>query len=1107
MCGFAKESRDLQLTEKYTLEEGMNESPKQQKIRPLSQWMHSALAKKTLLKMGARIAIIIAVAAAFSYFHIFSILNEQVDDSLQKYIVERGHKESITFLAAERNHEIFKQSFLDAWPKHETDNHETRFDDLFSQWPDGTWRLREKAFDGIVRADDTISQHISGYVGRNAPQTPRFHNKLLLSYDLIDRYADAWAMDYANLYVSMPENVNLVYWPGVRWGAQADATLDVNIEEWVYVVNPENNPQRVAVWTGLYFDPTADEWMVSLETPVDLKGEHLINIGTDILLNTLFQKVFNDHLEGAYNFIFRADGRIIAHPQQVDLLRLRKGLLDVSETNDEGLEHIVSRLTNDLAEIDERGLILNDDFVNAKLAVTRIKGPEWIFVTVYPHSLMAMAALKTVYIVALIGLLSLLLELIFLFRVLRQQVLEPVAVFDDFAHRFAAREFSSIDDLAASPFAKRNDEMGGLALAMVGMARSIEKYETRLKNIVAQRTEELGQANNVLQQESGERKRITAMLQIIAKEVSGLQGEQFFYTLSKFLSESLGADMVLIGRLIEHNSGVQSLSLMLDGKLLESTHFPLIGTPCQVVVESGTQIYNGNVQALFPEDHDLIDMGMNSYIGTRMLDSNGEAVGHLALFKRDTFEEHETVGLIIDSVSARAAYELDRQVTEEVILRQATTDSLTNLPNRAAFMTRLQQSLFHAERNGERLAVMFIDIDNFKLVNDQQGHAAGDHVLKVIANRLIKSVRKNDILGRLGGDEFIVALNDISDAQAPEQVARNILKEITQEISSENISFSMSCSIGISVYPDDATATDSLISHADVAMYRAKELGRNNYQFFKGAMNEDIEKNNKIELELRKAICMGELEVYYQPIMLLSDKSVYKLEALLRWKHPVMGMVMPDQFIPIAERSGLIIPMSEFVLAQVCEDYPRFKRHYKGLESISVNFSARQFRDENLVERVTSIVAERNVRCQCIEIEITESMFIDGRDLVTIQTLHELHDLGFKLALDDFGTGYSSLGYLKKVPIDTLKIDRSFIRDLMDDSDDLALVCSIIELAHSFRLAVIAEGVENLRQEEVLRQEGCDFAQGYFYAHPMPAAELLAMDENLAPILINDEIA
>jgi len=928
-------------------------------------------------------------------------------------------------------------------------------------------------------------------VGSNAPQTSRFHNKLLLSYDLIDRYADAWSMDYANLYVSMPENVNLVYWPGVPWGVQASADLDVNTEEWVTIASQENNPLRQPAWTGLYYDQTANEWMVSLETPVDIEGDHLINIGTDILLNTLFEQVFNDHLEGAYNFIFRADGRIIAHPLQLDLLRSRKGLLHVSETNDAVLKHIVNKLVEDSSAIGEQGLIIDDDFVGAKLAVTRIKGPEWFFVTVYPHDLMAAAALKTVYIVALIGLLSLLLELVFLFRVMRQQVLEPIRVFDDFSRRIAAREYSSIDELSLNPLCKRDDEIGALGLAMTGMARSIEKYETRLNNIVVQRTEQLDQTNVVLQQESSERKRITGMLQVIAKDVSGLQGEQFFHTLSVFLHESLGADMILVGRLVERGSGVQTLTLMMDGEAQENMYYPLTGTPCEVVIASGTHMYNGDVQAMFPGDQDLVDLGMNSYIGTRMLDSSGEVVGTLAVLKRSTFEQEETVCTIIDSLSARAAYEIDRQITEEVILRQASTDSLTQLPNRAAFMDRLQQSLHHAKRNDERLAVMFIDVDNFKLVNDQQGHAAGDLVLKTIASRLVKCVRKNDILGRLGGDEFIVALNNISDAYAPEQVARNILKEITRTINTGKTELTMSCSIGVSVYPDDAVAIDSLISHADVAMYRAKELGRNNYQFFKHAMNQDVEKNNLLELELGKAISRNELEVYYQPIILLADESVYKLEALVRWNHPEQGLVMPDHFIPIAEQSGLIIPLSEFVLDQVCKDYNRFKEHFKGLESISVNFSARQFRDADLVERVVSVVEGRGLRCGNIEIEITESLFIDVHDQTTLNTLHELSDSGFKLALDDFGTGYSSLGYLKKVPIDTLKIDRSFVRDLTDNPDDMTLVCSIIELAHSFRLAVIAEGVENQEQEDVLRKEGCDSAQGYYYARPMPADVLL----------------
>ena len=488
-------------------------------------------------------------------------------------------------------------------------------------------------------------------------------------------------------------------------------------------------------------------------------------------------------------------------------------------------------------------------------------------------------------------------------------------------------------------------------------------------------------------------------------------------------------------------------------------------------------------------------MGMKAYIGTRILDRSGEVIGHLAVLKRSVFEQPETVRLIIDSVSARAAYEFDRLLTERVILQQATTDSLTSLPNRSAFMDRLQQSLHQAERNGERLAVLFIDVDNFKLVNDQQGHAAGDLVLKIMASRLLKCVRKNDVLGRLGGDEFVVVLNDISSVDAPEIVARNMLKAITKGMDIEGQLLSMSCSIGISVYPQDATESDSLIRHADEAMYRAKDQGRNNCKFFIADMNKGMAINNLLEHDLRKAIASRELEVYYQPIMSLSDNSVYKLEALVRWNHPEKGMVMPDLFIPIAERSGLIIPLGDFVFEQACQDYLRFKQHFNRLESISVNFSARQFSDGGLIERITSVVASNKIRPCNIEIEITESLFIEDNDLASINALHELSRLGFKLALDDFGTGYSSLGYLKKVPIDTLKIDRSFIGGLSSDADDMLLVCSIIELARSFRLVVVAEGVETQEQEYILRNKGCNFAQGYYYAHPAPMDKLLTMLE------------
>ena len=501
------------------------------------------------------------------------------------------------------------------------------------------------------------------------------------------------------------------------------------------------------------------------------------------------------------------------------------------------------------------------------------------------------------------------------------------------------------------------------------------------------------------------------------------------------------------------------------------------------------------MQELFPDDKELVKHGLHSYIGTPMLDGKGNVVGHLAVLKRGKFEQNDLVQMVIDSVSSRAAYELMRQVNEEIIMRQATTDSLTMLPNRALFMDRLLQSLQQAERDSNQLAVIFIDVDNFKLVNDQLGHAAGDFVLKTISERLQPCIRKNDTLARLGGDEFIVLLNNIDDIYGPELVARNILKSVSEDICIGQTTITMSCSLGIAIYPNDSDDSDTLIKHADMAMYRAKKLGRNNYQFFTQVMNDDIEESNKLEHDLRQAIANKELEVHYQPIIRLADRVVCKLEALVRWNHPERGRVMPDQFIPIAERSGLIIQLSEFVLNQACEDFRQFRAKFAELEAVSINFSARQFRDQALVDRVTNIVDNHQLQNECIEIEITESLFIDGDDTVTIGTLHELKRKGFKLALDDFGTGYSSLGYLKKVPIDTLKIDRSFIRDLTVDPDDLALVSSIIELASSFKLDVVAEGVEDQSQEDILRVEGCEFAQGYYYARPSPKVDLLNYGE------------
>ncbi len=1060
-----------------------------------SKLRNSPLARKTLLQMSIRLSVVITIAALVSYFHIFGILNEQIRDSLKKYISERGQKESSIFLNAERNHRLFSEQFLQQWPDRKHQPKPEGFSNLFVLREDSGRRLHHDAFKGIPRNDGTSSRHISGYIGSNAPQTTEFFNKLKLTYDLIDRYGDAWTMDYANLYVSMPDNVNIVYWPGVAWGDQAEATLDVTTEEWVYIANTENNPDRYPVWTGLYHDQTVDEWMVSLVTPVDQENEHLINIGHDILLNTLFERVFNDKLAGTYNFIFREDARIIAHPDLVDQLRDHRGILYANETNDSMIADMVNLILGSRDQFDRQSIILEAPTTDALLAVTKINGPNWFFVTVYPNTLLSSTALQTAYIVSIVGIISLIAELIILFFVLKGQVLEPIGTFQRFSKEMGEGRFESIEALSSSAAYYRQDEVGELAGTMVNMASTIREHEENLIGEVAEKTLELSRTNEDLVQESRSRKEIMALLQTIAKDVSGLQGNNYFSTLGEFLSHSLDGDFVIICRLSEDQQHLHSLAAYLGKKQINNISYPIVGTPCEIVINEGPQLYNGDVQALFPDDQDLVDMGLNSYIGTPMYDSSGKAIGHLAVLKREHFQKSEKVSLIIESVSTRASSELIRHVNEEIITRQASTDDLTGLANRAVFLDRLSQAIHRAQRRQSQLAVVFIDFDHFKLINDRLGHTEGDKLLQIFSARLNQCIRGEDTVARFGGDEFIILLNDVNGISGPEQVTRSIQKSIGKEIVLAGISLTQSCSMGVAIYPDDGTNIDVLVNHADTAMYQAKELGRNNVQFFAPFMNREIEQRREVEHDLQQAISKQEFIIHYQPIISLESDDVSKVEALVRWLHPEKGLINPDDFIPVAEQTGQIVSIGEFVLNQACLDLSVLKEHFQALQTVAVNYSARQFQDPDCADKVIGILNKHGISFDGLEIEITESLFINQEDHTSRKTLKQLHQQGIGITLDDFGTGYSSLAYLKRLPINCLKIDRSFIADALTDQESLALVHSIIDLAHNFNLKVVAEGVETLEQSQLLQESHCDLAQGYYYCRPQALEDLITMTE------------
>lgn len=421
--------------------------------------------------------------------------------------------------------------------------------------------------------------------------------------------------------------------------------------------------------------------------------------------------------------------------------------------------------------------------------------------------------------------------------------------------------------------------------------------------------------------------------------------------------------------------------------------------------------------------------------------------------------------------------------------RAARRDYLTGLPNRALLAERLDHALAMAERDGSHLAVLFLDLDRFKHVNDSMGHSAGDKLLNQVADRLSRALRKEDTLARMGGDEFVVVMEHVQQGRDAAILAEKLIQTLLQPIEIGDIQLYMTASIGISLYPRDATTAEGLVSDADAAMYRAKESGRNTFQFYTPELTRLAHEQVTLVSELTHALERNELELHYQPQVYLSDSKVFGVEALLRWRHQKTGLIMPDRFIPLAEDTGLIIPIGAWVLQEACAQAKRWLDMGLPLQRISVNVAGPQLQRGDLLKTVEHTLAATGLPPAMLELEVTES-FIMGKTESIISTLKSLRRLGITIAVDDFGTGYSSLSRLKRLPIDRLKIDRSFVQELPADEDDSAIARAIIALGRSLGLRITAEGVETLAQAQFLLREGCHEAQGYYYSRPMPAAAI-----------------
>lgn len=448
----------------------------------------------------------------------------------------------------------------------------------------------------------------------------------------------------------------------------------------------------------------------------------------------------------------------------------------------------------------------------------------------------------------------------------------------------------------------------------------------------------------------------------------------------------------------------------------------------------------------------------------------------------------------------------ESKLSEERIHRLAFYDGLTTLPNRRLFMENVAQALNRARRHNRAASVLSLDLDNFKRINDTLGHSAGDRLLEAVAVRLRDGLRAYDEvaygegalgIARLGGDEFCILLNDINQFDDAAKVAARIVRSFAQSIVIGDNELFITASVGIAVFPNDGEDPETLLKNADAAMYHAKSQGRNNYQFYGRAMNARASEKLAMEAQLRKAIERNEFEIHLQPKLDLRSDRIAGAEALIRWRHPERGMVLPGDFIPLAEQGGLIVPIGEWVLQAACQESMTWLQAGLPPTPVAVNISGLHFRHRTLLSTVAKVLENTGLPPQLLELELTESILMEDM-AATLATLRSLKGMGLRLSIDDFGTGYSSLAYLKRFPLDALKVDRSFVKDMSAAADDTAIPSAIIAMAHSLKLEVVAEGVETQEQMAFLKERGCEYAQGYFIGRPMAPKQLTAMLERSA---------
>ncbi|WP_440222761.1 two-component system response regulator [Dokdonella sp. MW10] len=591
--------------------------------------------------------------------------------------------------------------------------------------------------------------------------------------------------------------------------------------------------------------------------------------------------------------------------------------------------------------------------------------------------------------------------------------------------------------------------------------------------------------------ELGELARHQQMLAVLSGMVGTGSGDEGLNAIVRSLVDWLALDFVaLVSSRPDLAGEIQPLVVYHRFSPSDDSPDPLRQSTLRHVLDGDEVVQLNDAWRLSPEDGFTRERRFECVLGLPLQDERRVGLGGLLLARR---EPMPTPGPVLDGlriVAHRLALDLELRRAREQGRVRGLQDSLTGLPNRLLFNDRLESTIQEAHRTGEMFAVLFVDLDRFKNVNDSLGHNVGDHVLVAVARRLRASVRASDSVARYAGDEFTMILRHIVQREDVLRIADKIVRVMEGPLTLPGgLELQITASIGLSFYPDDATTAERLLKHADVAMYTAKGMGRNNYQAYVAVPEESHQQRLALEAKLRQAERNGELRVYYQPQVDAVSEDIVGMEALIRWEHPELGMISPGFFIPLAEETGLIIGIGEWVLRAACADARRWQVQFQLPLRISVNLSPLQLRQPNLVQLVADVLEETGLPAHLLDLEVTESISVKSIPNL-LETLQALRELGCQISIDDFGTGQSSLDYIKRFPADRIKIDQAFVRNIGVDPDDEAIVQATIGMAHNLNRAVVAEGVEIEAHLDFLRALGCEVLQGYLFCRPLPGASL-----------------